>query len=90
MALQLSIITEEGIVLNNAYFRVMSYSGDMNQVNVLLVAHANQQARIDDKKEVERRFLTLSTPSGDIGSDMVAWCYNQIKLLPDYSSAIDV
>lgn len=90
MALQLSLITDSGMSATQAYIRIVEYTGDMNNMMVRYVIHADHQARIDNREPIDEGYLTIPAPDSDSITNMIEWCYEQVKLLPTYSGAIDV
>jgi hypothetical protein len=87
MALQLSLaMSSVGIAFPAAYARVTTVSGDKNQANVMVEIHATEAARQAGARPVETRFHTFPMPAT---SPLYPAIYGALKLLPEYSGAVD-
>jgi len=90
MALQINKTTEYGITLPSAYVRVIVYKGDMNNMIITTTTHADASARSADDREIEVNQFTVPAPDSIPAGGMIQWCYNQIKVLPEFAGYIDV
>lgn len=92
MALQFSLTTEQGATYATAYCRVVNYSADINNVSISTVTHVDSTARTDNKLAVDSRSFAVTAPDPSTLSetDMIAWCYNQIKADSHFSGSTDV
>lgn len=90
MALQINKITEHGITLPSAYARVVNFSGDVNNMSITVVTHADAAARTNGDTEVTVDYITIVAPDTVPAGGLIQWCYNQIKVLPEFSGYLDV
>ncbi|MDD9148166.1 hypothetical protein OYT88_06345 [Sporolactobacillus sp. CQH2019] len=92
MALQLTITLPSGIIVPNAYVKIVGYQGDKNQCQLRLAAFKDQASmqagapQIDGYNRTEVFVPTLSATAGDF----ITQGYNYIKTLPDFNGATDV
>jgi len=90
MALQMAHTTAHGIDLPAAYVRVVSYNGDINNINCTVTIHADQTARNNNDRQVSSEQITLTPPTGAVGADLITWCYVQLKSQARFTAAADV
>lgn len=86
MALQLNITTIHGVNLPDCYARISAFAGDKSVVRVVVDHFADASSRQAGKPPVWSEVYLLDIQDGAHMADQ----YAAIKLLPAYSSAIDV
>jgi hypothetical protein len=86
MALQKSITTPSGITLSTAYGRVCAFQWSGAKLRVDFVWFATQAAREANLQPVEIKTYHLDLPAT---GDIRAQAYDQLKLLPDFATAVD-
>lgn len=91
MALQLGITTEHGITLASSYTRVTNYSGDIDNIIVNTLTHADAAARTANDRQVKSEGYSFPAPTGALpAGGLIEWCYTQVKALAEFSGALDV
>ena len=90
MALRLSINTPHGITLPLAYVRIVSYSGDNDNILFTTITHADVAARNNNDVQIESNSYSFSAPDAIPTGGLVSYGYGQIKALPEFVGAVDV
>jgi len=90
MALELGITTEHGITLANSYTRIVNYSGDIDNVRVQTITHADAAARTANDKQIKSESYVFSAPDTVPAGGLIDWAYAQVKALPEFTGSVDV
>lgn len=90
MALQLGITTEHGITLASSYTRITNYSGDIDNVRVRTITHADSAARTANDKPVKEETYIFAAPDTVPTGGLIDWLYAQVKALPEFTGSVDV
>ena len=84
MALQISYKTQMGFTAEQAYARITSYRGNKLDLQVNVTIYNNIDSANDRELTIEQKDLHLQ-----YGATMEQM-YDALKLLPEFSGAIDV
>lgn len=90
MALQKDIDLESGLVVKDAYIRIVRIEGNKSMLTIVVNIYANREARLDRKPAVQSKVYNF-TPSED--PDSFRWDkqgYQYLKTTNEYADAIDV
>lgn len=85
MALQLSKTTSHGFTAENAYARIVNFSGNKDSIQVNVEVHKDEQARLDMKQPIEFYSISLALSNGATMQQM----YDALKLDSNFIGAID-
>lgn len=91
MALKLARTTASGILMENAYHRIIAFVGGASHddMTVNVAVYLDQAAREAGKSWVEMdvRILVMDEAAeGNVFTDL----YSKLKTLPEYAGAVDV
>lgn len=93
MALQKTFTTNQGVAYNYHKALKPNIKTENNSGSVIVISYLNQQARVDDLREISRKSYSL--PNGFFDNLNLATTdprdsiYLYLKTLPEYSGAID-
>jgi len=85
MALQVIYQSNMGFVANEAYARIVSFTGDKSAVHVIVRMYFNEQAKLSDQENIGSVSITLPIENGATMQQM----YDALKLLPEFEGAVD-
>lgn len=86
MALQSAYQSQMGFIANEAYIRITSFSGDKNYMVCNIEFYYNRVAKDTGSGNIGYKTLILELANGATMQQM----YDALKLLPEFSGAIDV
>lgn len=86
MALQKEFTTEYGFLAPAAYVRIITFNGDKTVIMVNIEVHKDSEARFNGLKPIATFSTGLSLTYGATIQQM----YDALKLLPEFSGAVDV
>lgn len=89
MALTKQFATEQGLDLQNAYFRIETIRGDRENFRVGLSIYVSHQARLQGKTPIAQLTYTMPTPNIS-NQNLFAQIYTWLKQQPDFNNAQDV
>ena len=86
MAITKSITTAQGFIAPDAYIRITTFMGNKSSIQLSVDVYKDQQASIDNLQVVASYVIGVVVPNGSSMSQM----YDALKLLPEFTGAIDV
>lgn len=88
MALQKDFVTDSGIELVNAYFKINTFSGDREQIHFTVGAYKDEQARLDGLPAAGVLEYIAPTPNGT--DNLFKDLYVHLKTLVEFDDAQDI
>jgi hypothetical protein len=87
MALQIHYTSPQfGINAENAYLKIETFNGNINEVNFYASIYATAQARFEGKNPIGSFNFTIPYQDGMTYSSV----YNYVKTLPEFVNSLDV
>jgi hypothetical protein len=86
MALQDNLQTNFGFTQNNAYFKIVGFTGNKDVINFQLSAYASEEAKNANAMPLQDRTFHIANP----GSVTLGMLYDYLKTLPEYAGAVDI
>ena len=93
MAISKTIIMDNGLVIQNAYIKVIHLDGNKNNLYFNIQVYVSKA--IADADTNNRNYLGpivgyIIVPDLESEDNFIAQAYNYLKTLPEFSTAIDV
>lgn len=85
MAITKSITTAQGFIATDAYIKITTFMGYKGSIQLNVDVYKDQQASIDNLQVVASHVIGITLLNGATMQQM----YDALKLLPEFSGAID-
>jgi len=90
MGLQKELELNSGIVVENAYFRIDTISGNKNKISVSLVSYVSRKDFLEGKSTLNKESYSFKPDIKDIGMNFIRQGYACIKNTEEFQGAVDV
>lgn len=90
MALTLNIELSSGIILDHAYCRIGSLSGDKNLLNITVNTYMDHDAVLSGKGTVQQSGYDFVPSVEDNAPNFIKQGYEYLKTLPEFAGATDI
>jgi hypothetical protein len=88
MALQKDFVTDSGIEIVNAYFKINTIAGDREKLHASIGVYKDAQARLDGKPPAGILEYVVDTPNSE--NNLFQDIYDHLKTLVEFDDAQDV
>lgn len=86
MAIKSNIVLDNGLIINNAYLRIESFSGTEKSVSFVLNVYASSNAYDENKPPVTSFSYRMEF---DKDKNLFAQMYSYLRNLPEYENAVE-
>ncbi|MEK4185668.1 hypothetical protein [Paenibacillus sp. FSL L8-0494] len=90
MALQLKVELDSGVVLDHAYCRIGSLSGNKNKITIMLDTFMNQETCLTGRSIVQQVGFEFKPSVEDNAPNFIKQGYEYLKTLQGFLGAVDV
>lgn len=90
MAYQMTVNTDSGLTVNNAYLRIVAVNGGKEAITAIVVAHINKEAVESGLAPIKETYFTFVPSVEKHAANFIQQAYDYGKTIEDYKEAIDV
>lgn len=90
MAIKKTIYLKSGVKIEDCYLKVVSLSGDQQQVGIVLGAFANKENADNGFPHIDLLEYYFEPNLDENAKEWITQSYNYLKSLEDFSDALDV
>lgn len=89
MALLVHMENEYGLDASHCYIKIDKYTGDKAGIELDILIYATAAAKVENKRPLKRERITIPYPTTGI-TNLLEYCYSELKSLPQYTFAEDI
>jgi len=89
MALNKSIILNNGLIVNNAYIRIDTVKGYKGDLQISVNSYVSKEAFDSGQGYLEQKFYNFVPSVEDTAPNFIRQGYEHLKTLEEYADAVD-